>query len=79
MVELATVGDALVVAGVVTGEVAAEAFGFVAGPGRFPGRGSIALGFRDSTLVFSRFTSSIRFCRLFPSSMACTALLSSAS
>jgi len=41
--------------------------------------GSVAFGLRDSTLVLSRFTSSIRSCLLAPSFMDCTALLTSAS
>ena len=71
-------------AGVVTAEVVAGAFGgLVAEAGRLadggaPG-GSVALGFRDSTLVFSRFTWSIRSCLLSPSFMDCTVLLTSAS
>ena len=43
------------------------------------GAGSFAFGSRDSTLVFSRFTSSIRSFLLAPSFMDCTALLTSAS
>ena len=72
MVELATVGVVLAgagravvvlgeTAGVVTAELVAGALGaLVAEAGRFPdggeSGGSVALGFRDSTLVFSRFT-----------------------
>ena len=47
--------------------------GFVAGAG------SIALGFRDSTLVLSKLISSSRFCLLLLSFMACTVLLTAAS
>ena len=43
------------------------------------GAGSVAFGLRDSTLVFSRFTSFIRSCLLAPSFMDCTVLLTSAS
>ena len=43
------------------------------------GGGSVAFGSRVSTLVFSRFTWSIRSCLLAPSFMDCTALLTSAS
>ena len=52
---------------------AAGAFG-----GLVAGAGS-AFGLRDSTLVFSRFTSSIKSCLLAPSFMDCTVLLTSAS
>ena len=41
--------------------------------------GSVAFGLRDSTLVFSRLTSSIRSFRLAPSFMDCTVVLTSAS
>jgi len=41
--------------------------------------GSVAFGLRDSTLVFSRLTSSMRSWRRPPSFSACTLLLTSAS
>ena len=72
---LATVGGLVLGVGE-TGavvEAAGALGGFVAGAA------SVAFGLRDSTLVFSRFTSSIRSCLLAPSSMDCTVLLTSAS
>ena len=61
-------------------EVAGAFGGLVWGAGgRAEGGGSVAFGSRDSTLVFSRVTSSIRSFLLAPSFMDCTALLTSAS
>ena len=84
MVVPATVGGAVVGVGETAGVVdAAGAVGaFVSGAGRIPGGelgGSVAFGSRDSTLVFSRFTWSIRSCLRFPSFIDCTVLLTSAS
>jgi len=85
VVELATAGGAVVAVGETAGVLdGAGAFGgFVSGAGRFPDGGelggSVALGSRDSTLVLSRFTWSIRSCLRFPSFMDCTVLLTSAS
>jgi hypothetical protein len=79
---LSAVGDGVVGAGDAVGVVeAAGAFGgLVRGTGgRAEAGGSVAFGSRVSTLVFSRFTSSIRSFLLAPSFMDCTALLTSAS
>ncbi len=43
------------------------------------GTGRVAFGSRDSTFVFSRFTSSIRSCLRLPSFTDCKLLLTSAS
>lgn len=43
------------------------------------GAGRVAFGSRDSTLVFSRFTSSIRSCLRLPSFTDCKLLLTTAS
>ena len=60
-----------------------EAGGVVEAAGAFGGfvaeAGSVALGLRDSTLVFSRFTWSIKSFLLAPSFRDCTVLLTSAS
>ena len=64
------------------GDAAGALGGFVWADGKTPGGelgGSVALGSRDSTLVFSRFTWSIRSCRRLPSSIDSTVLLTSAS
>jgi hypothetical protein len=73
-VVLAAVGGLVLGPGETGGVVEAGALGgFVAEAG------SVAFGLRDSTLVLSRFTSSIRSCLLAPSSMDYTVLLTSAS
>ena len=82
MLGLTAVGGVVLGADDTVGVVeAAGAFGgLVWGTGgTADGGGSVAFGSRDSTLVFSRLTSSIRSCRLAPSFMDCTALLTSAS
>jgi len=79
---LTAVGDGVVGAGDTIGVVeAAGAYGgLVRGTGgTAEAGGSVAFGSRVSTLVFSRFTWSMRSFLLVPSFMACTALLTSAS